>query len=165
MKPVNQEVIDALTIVLCDDLNTSKAITLLNAIAAKIIHRNSLNEETQAKAQAVASETSAELGGVMSEQLMLSNLLGKRTASELKWCLKEGGNMLGLLQQSPEVWFKWQPAGQSGPADADIQTQIDSRTAAKKAKNFAEADRIRDALAAQGVILEDGPAGTTWRRG
>ncbi len=37
-------------------------------------------------------------------------------------------------------------------------------SAARKAKNFAEADRIRDALAAQGVILEDGPSGTTWRR-
>ncbi len=41
---------------------------------------------------------------------------------------------------------------------------IAARLAARKAKNFAEADRIRDALAAQGVILEDGPSGTTWRR-
>jgi cysteinyl-tRNA synthetase len=72
---------------------------------------------------------------------------------------------LGLLQQDPEAWFKWQPAGQSGPSDAEIESQIAARIAARKAKNFGEADRIRDALAAQGVILEDGPTGTTWRRG
>ena len=43
----------------------------------------------------------------------------------------------------------------------DILVRLDAR----KAKNFAESDRIRDALAAQGVILQDGPTGTTWRRG
>jgi cysteinyl-tRNA synthetase len=76
------------------------------------------------------------------------------------------GAALGLLRQDPEAWFKWQPAGQAGPNDAEIETQIAARLAARKAKNFAEADRIRDALAAQGVILEDKPSGRTeWRRG
>jgi cysteinyl-tRNA synthetase len=75
------------------------------------------------------------------------------------------GNAIGLLMQEPEAWFKWQPAGQSGPSDSDIENQIAARLAARKAKNFAEADRIRDDLAAKGVILEDGPGGTTWRRG
>ena len=74
-------------------------------------------------------------------------------------------NALGLLQQDPEAWFKWQPAGQSGPSDAEIEKQIEARINARKTKNFAEADRIRDVLAAQGVILEDGPKGTSWRRG
>jgi cysteinyl-tRNA synthetase len=74
------------------------------------------------------------------------------------------GEALGLLRQDPEAWFKWQPASQSGLSDAEIEAQKDARTAAKKAKDFAEADRIRDALAAQGVILEDGTSGTTWRR-
>ena len=72
---------------------------------------------------------------------------------------------LGLLQQDPEDWFRWQPAGQTGPSDAEIEVQIEARLAARKAKNFAEADRIRDALAAAGVILEDGAGGTSWRRG
>jgi len=75
------------------------------------------------------------------------------------------GHALGILQQDPETWFKTQPAGQSGPADAEIEKQIAARLAARKAKNFAEADRIRDALAAQGIILEDSADGTTWRRG
>ncbi|MGE5665294.1 MAG: cysteine--tRNA ligase [Betaproteobacteria bacterium] len=47
---------------------------------------------------------------------------------------------------------------------SDIDERIAARTAAKKAKNFAEADRIRAELAAEGIVLEDGPAGTTWRR-
>jgi cysteinyl-tRNA synthetase len=74
------------------------------------------------------------------------------------------GDTMGVLQTEPEAWFKWQPAGKSGLSDAEIEMQKDARTAAKKAKNFTEADRIRDSLAAQGILLEDGPAGTTWRR-
>ncbi|HEU0118685.1 MAG TPA: cysteine--tRNA ligase [Alphaproteobacteria bacterium] len=73
------------------------------------------------------------------------------------------GSALGLLQYQPEAWFKWNPG--NGPTDDEVETQIAARAAAKKAKNFAESDRIRNALAAQGVLLEDGPSGTTWRRG
>ncbi len=79
--------------------------------------------------------------------------------------LVAAGGALGLLQQDPEAWFRWQPVGQSGPTDAEIEAQIAARLAARKAKNFAEADRIRDSLLASGVILEDGAGGTTWRRG
>ena len=78
--------------------------------------------------------------------------------------LRAAGSALGLLQQNPDDWFRWQPANASGPADAEIDAQIAARLAARQAKNFAESDRIRDALAAQGVILEDSPTGTTWRR-
>ncbi len=79
--------------------------------------------------------------------------------------LKAATNLLGFLTQAPETWFKWQPAGASGLDDAAIEQAIADRLAARKAKNFAEADRIRNDLAAQGVILEDGPKGTTWKRG
>ena len=47
----------------------------------------------------------------------------------------------------------------------DIDRMIEERSTARGAKDFAEADRIRDELASQGVLLEDGPEGTTWKRG
>ena len=80
--------------------------------------------------------------------------------------LRAGASLLGLLQENPEEWFKWQPdAAGGGLADADIDALIESRNAARADKNFAEADRIRDQLAADGIVLEDGAGGTTWRRG
>ena len=74
--------------------------------------------------------------------------------------LRALGGVLGLLQRDPQVFLH----GGDGGGDAAIDERIAARTAAKKAKNFAEADRIRDALKADGIILEDGPSGTTWRR-
>lgn len=98
----------------------------------------------------------------------LVNSLNRATTPEeqgdFRAQLLAAGSALGLLQQSPEAWFRWKPAGQSGPTDEEIEKQIEARIAARKAKNFAEADRIRDDLAAKGVILEDGPTGTKWKR-
>ena len=68
--------------------------------------------------------------------------------------LRAGANALGLLQQDVEAWFRWTPAGVSGPDEAEIEAAIAARQAARKAKNFAEADRIRDDLAARGVVLQ-----------
>jgi cysteinyl-tRNA synthetase len=79
--------------------------------------------------------------------------------------LRAGANALGLLQQDAEAWFRWTPAGSSGPTDAEIETAIAARQAARKAKDFTESDRLRDELKAKGVILEDGAQGTTWKRG
>ena len=77
-----------------------------------------------------------------------------------------GANFLGLLQQDPEEWFKWQPTSAAGGlSDEEIDAKIAARTEARKNKDFATSDAIRDELAAAGVILEDGAGGTTWRRG
>ena len=72
--------------------------------------------------------------------------------------LKALGGLLGLLQTDPTVYLQ---AG-AGLDEAAIQAQIQARADAKKAKNFAEADRIRNDLLAQGIVLKDSAAGTTW---
>ena len=79
--------------------------------------------------------------------------------------LKAGANALGLLQQDPEAWFRWTPTGTAGPTEAEIEAAIGARQAARKARDFKESDRIRDDLKTKGVILEDGPQGTSWKRG
>jgi cysteinyl-tRNA synthetase len=77
----------------------------------------------------------------------------------LKGRILAAGAVLGILQQDPAAWFR----GGEGDAAA-IEAAIAARLAARKAKDWAEADRIRKELADQGILLEDGPGGTTWRR-
>ena len=85
--------------------------------------------------------------------------------ARFKGALLASGRLLGLLGQEPEAWFKAAPAKPGALGEAAIEALIQARFDARKAKNFAEADRIRADLAAQGVVLEDGAGGTTWKRG
>ena len=70
---------------------------------------------------------------------------------------------LGLLQTNPDDWFK-EAHAPNALSETEIDEAIILRQKAKESKNFNEADRIRDLLAARGVILEDGRNGTSWRR-
>lgn len=130
VKPQDSEIPKTFEDALLDDLNSPKAISVIDELATKLNQAPSLPEQSAARAKFLAA-----------------------------------GHAIGLLKQHPQSWLTWQPAGQSGPSDAEIESQIAARLAARKGKNFAEADRIRDTLAAQGVILEDSTSGTTWRRG
>ncbi|MBS3936780.1 MAG: cysteine--tRNA ligase [Sulfuritalea sp.] len=94
----------------------------------------------------------------------LANELNRTKDAQTAAQLKGLAGALGLLQRDPVEFLQAGPAAE-GLDEAAIAAQIGARIAAKKAKNFAAADRIRAELKAAGVILEDGPGGTTWRRG
>jgi cysteinyl-tRNA synthetase len=77
------------------------------------------------------------------------------------------GRLLGILHANVEAWFKRggaERAGATGLTDAQIEELIAARAAARKARNWTESDRLRDQLASAGVLLEDSPEGTNWRR-
>jgi cysteinyl-tRNA synthetase len=80
--------------------------------------------------------------------------------------LRELGGMLGLLEGDIEAFFRGEPGAESGGGLSDdaIEKLIAERKAARGNRDFATADRVRDLLKNKGVILEDGPQGTTWRR-
>ena len=138
-KKVPPEILNALH----NDLNTPLAISRMHEIASNLhlaINHRPLSHQ-------------AELGGK----------------------LLAIGNLLGILQKDPKEWFQitnkkfglegLSPYGEAGLQEPEIQAQIDRRTMARSNKDFEEADRIRDALANKGIILEDSPDGTThWRR-
>jgi cysteinyl-tRNA synthetase len=78
--------------------------------------------------------------------------------------LRHLGGVLGLLQDSPQAYLQGSVKSEGGITDKEIQTLIEQRNQARKTRDFAEADRIRDQLTENGVILEDTPEGTIWRR-
>ena len=92
------------------------------------------------------------------------------TAALLAGELKALASVLGILAYEPAAWLSMRSEVTAGEAAADglsdeqISSLVEARVAARRAKNWAESDRIRDELTAQGVILEDGAGGTKWRR-
>jgi cysteinyl-tRNA synthetase len=122
-----------------DDFNTPEALAVLQQMAREL--NTAKDAGDAARAGAIAAE------------------------------LRALGGMLGLLGHEPAAWLATPSALTSGVAagapmltDGQVESRIAERNAARKAKNWAESDRIRDELLAAGVILEDGAGATRWRR-
>ena len=93
----------------------------------------------------------------------LATEVNRSKDTQLAGLLKALGGVLGLLQQDPQAYLKSGGASE-GLDETRILSLMAERAAAKATKNFAEADRIRQELLVQGVVLKDGPTGTTWER-
>jgi cysteinyl-tRNA synthetase len=104
--------------------------------------------------------TPAALAGVhaVADAVFAANKEGDAVAVRVgAGALKAAGRLLGILQHDPAAWFQ-------GDGDDAVDVLIAERNAARADKDFARADEIRDELFIQGVVLEDGAGGTTWRR-
>ncbi len=133
------EIPDRIQEVLDDDLNTPQALAEISSIASK------------------ARQLLAPPGGPSVERT-------EEITSQLRQAkahLLGAGLAIGLLQQTPDVWFA---RGASNDDDARIQSLVDERNTSKAARDFARADAIRKQLADEGILLEDTPQGVTWKR-
>ncbi|MEM7501540.1 MAG: cysteine--tRNA ligase [Pseudomonadota bacterium] len=129
-----------------------------------------LRRATEPPAAVVAAlEDDLNTPKALAEAFDLVRKLNKATDDGVKTALAAelyaAGDLIGFLRDDPEVWFAGSGAGDEGKLSAAvIDDLVRRRDEARAARDFAEADRIRDELAAAGIAIEDGAEGTRWRR-
>lgn len=132
---ISEEYENAFNQAMNDDFNTSGAVAVLFNLAKDI-----------------------------NKAIKLATLEANQQAIALAKLLKKLAEPLNILQLEPTEFLQAQIGTANSLADRDIEAQIEARKQAKANKDFALADKIREQLKAQGVELEDGRNGTTWRR-
>ncbi|MDC9728493.1 MAG: cysteine--tRNA ligase [Methyloprofundus sp.] len=100
----------------------------------------------------------------MAREINKIKTIDETSAIQLATELKSLADVLGILQSSPETFLHASESVEGGLSEQDIEALIEQRVAAKQNKDWALADKIRDDLNQQGIILEDVAAGTSWRR-
>jgi cysteinyl-tRNA synthetase len=112
----------------------------------------------RAAGDAEPSQADSGVVEALSDDLNTPLALARLSAIDDPAALKASGALLGLLTRTTDQWFR------GGEDDSAIEALIARRAEAKKNRDFAAADRIRDELKAQGIVLEDTASGTTWRK-
>jgi cysteinyl-tRNA synthetase len=141
--PVVEKVMSDFTEALCDDFNTAGALAALGQAFALM---NDLSDPVKIKGKDKAAVT--------------------RTLLRLRGEVSRIGGVLGLFGQDPKAFLlrrRARKAAEKGIDEARIESLIRDRGAARKAKDFASADRIRGELKSLGVEIMDGPSGTAWK--
>ena len=120
--------------------------------------KTNLDKLYRAAGDAQPGAPDAGVTDALSDDLNTPLALTRLMALDDPSAVKGSAALLGLLQSSAEEWFR------GGADEGAIEARISKRAQVKKNRDFAAADRIRDELKAEGIILEDGPSGTTWRK-
>jgi cysteinyl-tRNA synthetase len=119
--------------------------------------KGTLDRLYRAAAEAEAGDVDAGVVDALSDDLNTPLAISRLMAIDDAGALKASARLMGLLHSSGDTWFR-------GDDDGDVEKRIAERTEAKNNRDFATADRIRDELKAEGILLEDSANGTTWRR-